>query len=493
MIAQKEKSNVLFDESDLIQSICRDSYYEFLKEFWHEIIPEDPVLNWHVKYLCDEFQKLVTPIFLMQPREADAVINVPPGTTKSTIFSVMSTGWCWTRMPSLRHIGASHTADLSLDLGGKARRIVNSEKYQAAFNLPNEKYNIKANSVVPMKDQNVKSNFQNASGGARYSVGAGGSVIGKHAHLITIDDPIDPQGALSEAAIKQTNEWIEETLSQRKVDKDVTLTILVMQRLHQIDPSGERLKKSKMLPVKHICLPAEKSPKINPPHLRRKYSGGLLDPKRLNQKVLDEALLTLGQYGKSCQYDQSPIPRGGGMFKTHKLHLVPAAPVAAYFEKIVRFWDKAGTQDGGAFTAGIKMGIHKDGSFWVFNVRKGQWAADEREEAIKQTAIADGHGVEIGVEQEGGSGGKESAESTVKRLAGFIAYARSPEGDKVWRADTFSGQVNVGNVYLVDGDWVNDYIQEMQYFPLSQYKDQIDASSGAFKELTMPKLVAGGL
>jgi len=105
----------------------------------------------------------------------------------------------------------------------------------------------------------------------------------------------------------------------------------------------------------------------------------------------------------------------------------------------------------------------------------------------------DGKTVEIGLEQEPGSGGKESAESTVRNLRGWRVRVDRPTGDKSLRADPFSVQVNNGNVSMVRGDWNEDYIEELRYFPFSKYKDQVDASSGAFNILAGRNIRAGAL
>jgi predicted phage terminase large subunit-like protein len=104
----------------------------------------------------------------------------------------------------------------------------------------------------------------------------------------------------------------------------------------------------------------------------------------------------------------------------------------------------------------------------------------------------DGHKVIVGVEQEPGSGGKESAENTVRNLAGYVVRVDRPSGDKAQRADPYSTQVNSGNVYMVKGEWNRAYIEELRFFSLlnSKEKDQVDASSGGFKLLNRP--VAGG-
>jgi len=345
-------------------------------------------------------------------------------------------------------------------------------------------------------DQGTKSYFVNTAGGSRYAVGVGGAVTGMHGHFIIVDDPLDPERAVSEVELATANRWMSETLSQRKVDKAVVPTILIMQRLHQNDPTNMLLEKSVEGGIKHICLPAFESEKINPPYLKRFYKDGLLDPVRLPRNVLEDNRRHMGEYGFSGQFMQWPVPLGGGMFKTDRIKLEEKAPNV--WAMRVRYWDKAGTENKpgsrAAYTAGVLMGrdCNKPPGFWILNVIRGRWDSASREAVIKQTARIDGKKVRVYVEQEPGSGGKESAESTIKNLAGFRVYADRPSGDKTLRADPFSVQVNANNVSMLVGAWNYDYLGELQFFPASTYKDQVDASSGAFAQVVKGKIRVGG-
>jgi len=90
---------------------------------------------------------------------------------------------------------------------------------------------------------------------------------------------------------------------------------------------------------------------------------------------------------------------------------------------------------------------------------------------------------EVGVEQEPGSGGKESAEATIRNLAGFRAFADKVTGSKEVRAEPFAAQVQGGNVLIRAGDWVLELLDELDRFPNGRYRDQVDALSGAFNRL----------
>lgn len=475
-------------EKDLIRSICKQSFFHYVKEFWDIIIPETPHWNWHIEFLCHEAQNLCERIFANKPKEHDEVVNISPGTTKSSIWSIFLPTWAWTRMPSFRFIGASYAFPLAMDLSRKARQIVHSEKYTSLFP-----------EVRLQDDQDAKHYFATDKGGYRYAVGVNGSVMGMHAHLIVIDDPLDPNEAVSELDLAAANRWIKETLSSRKVDKAVTPMVLVMQRLHQDDPTALFLAKKN---VRHICIPAEECDFINPPSLRKFYQDGLMDPIRLPRLVLEEAREN-GELFYSAQYMQNPAPPGGAMFKVSKLK---AGTPPRRFVRLARYWDKAGTAGGkGAFTVGTKMGIDQDKRFWVLDVIRVRLDSFEREELIKKTANEDGYNCWVGVEQEPGSGGKQSAEETIRSLHGFITRAHKVDastGGKERRADPWSVQVNAGNVYLpIDlkvsetqwQGWAKEWVEEHRFFPNSRYKDQVDSASGAFMMCHKRRIRIGGI
>lgn len=505
-------------------SICRDSFYRFVQMFWHEIIPEKPVWNWHLKYLCDELQYVAERVFAWwcrdcgkdlkqvdpykplkacthcgslnitqgKPKEYDLIVNVPPGSTKSTIVSVMFPPWTHTRMPWARHIGGAFAANLTFDLGRRSKDLYLSDTWKRVFP-----------ELTLRRDTHGKGYFINTLKGSVRRTTVGSVIIGEHAHFLEVDDPLDPEGARSDAELETANGWVTETISQRKVDQQVAVMILVMQRLHQNDPTGFILKKHEdkpeSMPIKHICLPAKRNKHVSPPSRRRYYgTHGLLDPVRLPQAVLTQKE-DLGAYMYAGQYDQHPVPRSGGMFKTDRI-LLDTPPVLTKFADIVRYWDKGATKDGGAYTAGVKVAkllvgkqpdplnpkkFHPLWEYWILHCERGQWDTYEREEQIDQTAKIDGTKVRMGIENEGGSTGKDIALMTIQRHSGNRISMHSPTGDKEARADPVSVQVNGRNVKIASyGDdrdaWIHPFLEELKLFPKSTYKDQVDALSGAF-------------
>ena len=217
-VLTRPKTGVATSEAKLVRALCKRSYYDFLKIFWHEVVPEQPIWNWHIEYLCSVLQESMEDVFAWRPKQHDIICNISPGSTKSLAFTVFPTPWAWTRFPSFRMIGGSHGYDLSMDLSNKSRLIVHSDLYRAAF------------PEIKLRDD-TKGHWENSKGGARYATSVGSKITGKHAHVCCIDDPLDPESSYSEEKVKVANRWCTQTIPSRKVDKLVAPTWLVMQRL----------------------------------------------------------------------------------------------------------------------------------------------------------------------------------------------------------------------------------------------------------------------
>ncbi len=160
----------------------------------------------------------------------------------------------------------------------------------------------------------------------------------------------------------------------------------------------------------------------------------------------------------------------------------------------VRYWDKAiSLSHRAAWTVGVKMGLDFQDNVWILDVKRGRWNSAEREMMILITAKSDGKRCRVAMEQEPASSGKESAENSAMMLSleGFRVVLDKVTGDKEIRADTFSVAVNAGRVILVPGPWNPIYVDEMRFFPNSRFKDQMDASSGGYGQLSKKKLRVG--
>lgn len=184
------------------------------------------------------------------------------------------------------------------------------------------------------------------------------------------------------------------------------------------------------------------------------------------------------------------------MFKREWFQIVPALPA---MKKLVAYVDKAGTKEGtGAETAIVLMGSFDDASAGLATMRTkyiilecihGRWNADQREAIIKQTAEmwrATYHHIDWWVEEEPGSGGKESAQSTIANMVGFSVKAEKVTGEKSVRAEPLASQASVGKVRMKAAAWNRYVLDELEVFPMGKIKDVVDACGGAFNKLWAP-------
>jgi phage terminase large subunit-like protein len=291
-----------------LSEACQRRFFRFVKTFWSVVVHEEPVWNWHIEFICDQLQELGFQLKERKKKEFDWVINVPPGSSKSTIVSIMFPAWLWTIDASLRIMSVSYADTLSKQLSMKSRDVIKSDLYRILFP-----------EVQIKPDKDTQNQYENTQGGDRNATSVTGTVTGFHAHVILVDDPLNAKEALSEAGLKRANSFMKDTLPTRKVDKNVTVTVLIMQRLHTEDPSGKMLAKKKK--IKHICIPGElnlgQKTNVHPPELADKYVNGLMDPNRLNKDNLEELLTDLGSYGYAGQIMQTPAPSDGGVWKKY--------------------------------------------------------------------------------------------------------------------------------------------------------------------------------
>jgi len=197
-------------------------------------------------------------------------------------------------------------------------------------------------------------------------------------------------------------------------------------------------------------------------------------------------LLPLVERKRLLEGDWDIMPGAGLVFHREWFEIVGAAPIEA---QKVRFWDLAATEKEATsgdpdYTVGAKWVRAGAGLYFIEHIARvrGRWQGIKA--LIKQTAEADGPAVQIGVEQEPGASGKALLAEIVQHLAGFTVHGYPTRGDKLTRANPWAAQAEAGNVKLVNGPWVEAFLDECEWFPEGGHDDQVDACSGAFGMLT---------
>ena len=163
---------------------------------------------------------------------------------------------------------------------------------------------------------------------------------------------------------------------------------------------------------------------------------------------------------------QRPTPRGGDLIQTGMIQVVDSYN-ERQVAKVCRYWDKAVTEDKSASkTASVKLAFMTPDCPYgvlIMDCITGRWSSAKREAVIRQTADLDGQDVVIGIEQEPGSGGKESAQNTARKtLIGYRVFLDRPSGAKEVRLEAFSAQVENGNVAILNRSWTRDYLDALE-------------------------------
>ena len=464
------------------QAIAEYEIFDILAardNFWHYRIVMNPrfVLfqKWFPRALArklrafwNDFKAGKRPILLLA---------CPPQHGKS--LSVIDfIAWAVGHDPELRVIYSSFSDRLGIRANLRLQRALASSTYARMF--PHTR--LSANNVVTLANRYLRNHevleFVEHEGYFRNTTVLG-SITGEALDLCVIDDPM--KGRAEANSMNQRDKvwsWLTDDVFSRFSEQGALLVI--MTRWHLDDPAGRLLEHfgDRVSLVRYPAI-AEEDEEF-------RKAGEPLFPEIKSLEFLEQRRSLYTQASWQALYQQTPIVAGGGLFPLEKVEIIPELPAAKDVVSVARYFDKAGTEAGGAYTAGVLMLRMRDGTFVVADVRRGQWSALDRERVIRQTVMSDHEiypTVKVYVEQEPGSGGKESAEATVRMLAGYSAQADRVTGAKEVRADPFAAQWQAGNVRIVAAPWNRAYLNEMETAPAGKYVDQMDASTGAFNKI----------
>lgn len=298
---------------------CSRDFTWFVREAWKIVEPGAELKwNWHMDVLC----AYITAYH--ERRIKRLILNVPPGTMKSLLVSVMAPAWAWTRWPERRYINLTNEKELASRDSLRMRDIVQSDWYQERWGDK-----VKLSTV-----QSQKTNFANTKRGFRIGLGITSNITGKRGTDLIIDDPIDAKKAFSEVEINEVNNTYDSAVSSRLNDLDNDGIMLIMQRVKTNDLTGHLLKKKLQdWVIVRIPMRYEGSQDWNPIkdlgiedsklYDPRKKKGELLFPERFSEKAVRALEEDLGSYGTAGQLQQRPSPLGGGIIKKHWWRMWP--------------------------------------------------------------------------------------------------------------------------------------------------------------------------
>ena len=452
-------------EISVEREYCRRSLANFAKRAWHVLEPSAELKwGWCLDAICEHLEAVT------RGHISQIVINVPPGTMKSLLTSVIWPAWEWgpCNMPSKRFVGVAHSEKLSLRDNMKCRRLIESDWYQRLW------------PIELVQDQNAKGKFENTSTGLREAVAFTG-ITGIRGDRVVFDDPHSVSAANSPDVIYRDSTLFRESIPTR-INNDESAIVIIMQRLNQADVSQVAID----LGYDHLCIPMRYDPEnttespigwVDP----RTEPDELMFPERFAEDHVAMLERSLGPFAVAGQLQQRPVPREGGLFKRDWFNMVDDIPAGTVF---CRGWDVAATARSknarADYTAGVKLGLTPQGRYIIAHAVRAQIDASAVDGFLSDIAKVDGPLCQISFPQDPGASGKFKAQEVVKTLAGFRVHTSAETGSKQDRADAFASQARIGNVDVLRGVWNDAYFDEMCIFPGGEHDDQVDATSRAF-------------
>lgn len=469
----KERLKRLLEEKQ--RRLCAVSLADFIKGAWHVIEPETQLQwNFHLDVLCDDLEYISRALAGDTPPEFPIrdVYNVPPRYMKSIAISVMWPVWEWGpfAMPWSRWLFGSYDMGLATDHSVARRTIIESEWYQKRW----------GHVFTLSTDQNVKTQFANNRRGVMRATSVGGGKIGRGGHRVVLDDPHDPEKILSDEIRERDVRVFRQGFTTRLDDKRRGAIVIVMQRLHDGDISA--VAESLGYRVVKFDNPCQEDTTITSRAGRvvHRKAGDILWPAREDAAQVEAMRRVLGPYGFAGQYLQRPTPAGGVIFQREWWKFYRVLP-ARYDAKAISI-DCAfkGTEDSD-FVASI-VAVFVGARTYIVELHKERLTFNGTKSLITTQRARHQDASRIYVEDK--ANGPAIIDDLKEKIAGLVAV--DPQGGKIARAWSASGDVEAGNVLLPEyldehgtviagREWVADFIDITAKFPKVPNDDDVDA------------------
>jgi predicted phage terminase large subunit-like protein len=459
-----EKAALL--RSQLAEKLAND-FAAFVKKAWRILHPTRPLVwSWHYDLLCE----YMTAVKLRKVKRL--IVNVPPRTAKSTIATICFPCFVWASDPSQNFLSASYSLDLSTEHSVMRRSLLQSGWYRRMWG---DKFSLSG-------DRNQVAQFMNDRRGQMIATSIGGTTQGRGCDIAIIDDPVSPDQALSDAERKTANNWIDNTLRSRLNDPSTGAIVLVMQRLHEVDPTGYLLDQEPGVWT-HLRIPLEaeeteiwKFPISN--IVIQRDVGGILMPGRFTETAVEE--LKRHRLRWAGQYQQRPSPMGGNMIKRKEVRYYGGMDAAtgqederlpaAFDIKLISVdcaFKDAATSD---YVAIGVIGV-KGRKRYVLNVVNAHLDAAATEAEIRRQR--DVHRPVGAVLVEDKANGPAVVQRLRMNVHGVIEI--NPEGGKTARMFAAAPEWQAGDWYVDrNAAWTEPFIEQITTFPNGRHDDMAD-------------------
>jgi predicted phage terminase large subunit-like protein len=433
-----------------IQNKAKTDFMSFVKAVWPEFI-EGP----HHRVVAKKFNDLAT------GKIKRLIVNMPPRHTKSEFASFLLPAWMVGRNPKLKIIQATHTGELAVRFGRKAKTLIDSQEYAKIFD------------TRLREDSQAAGRWETAQGGEYFAAGVGGAITGRGADLLIIDDPHSEQDALSPTAMENAYEWY--TSGPRQRLQPGASIVLVMTRWSKKDLTGILLKNQKEIKGDQwevVEFPAILDHGSKPEAVWPQYWG-------LEELEKVKATLPVGKW--NAQWMQRPTSEEGALIKREwwrtwdydeppNLHYVIQSYDTAYLKKE--------TADFSAITTWGVFYPNEDSpaNLILVDAIKGRYEFPElRRIALDQYKYWNPESVIIEAKAAGLPLTYELRQMDIP----VQNFTPSKGNDKHVRVNTCAPLFESGMIWAPDQKFAEEVIEECAAFPHGDHDDLVDSTTQA--------------
>ena len=437
--------------------LCQDNFIYFVKNVWPDFIcrlDKNPKRWGHHQIIAAEFTKI------SKERKGRLIINMPPRHTKSEFASYLFPAWMIGKFPKLKIMQVSHNSELSARFGSKVRNLMDSPEYKQIFG-----------DVKLREDSKAKGRWETNHGGEYYAAGVGGSITGRGADLLIIDDPHTEQDALSDTAMEKSFEWYVSGPRQR-LQPGGTI-VVVMTRWAQDDLTGRLIKAQKEPKAdrwKQISFPAI-MPNEEP-----------VWPEYWEKEELLKVKASLPIRNWSAQYMQEPTSEEGAIIKREWWRPWKKKDVPN-LQGIIQSYDTAFSKKETAdYSAITTWGIFfpeegKEPNVILLDAMKGKYDFPELKAiALEQYKYWEPETVVI----EAKATGQPLAQEFRRMGIPVVDFVPTKGKDKFVRVNSVAPLFESGAIWYPEGEhWAEEVIEECAAFPHGAHDDYVDSMSQA--------------
>lgn len=389
------------------------------------------------------------------------ILTMPPRHGKSMSVTETFPAWFLGRNPDKRVIEVSYSDSLARNFGDKCRRKI-EEFGLEIFGVELDRRRI------DKSDWGIEGHV-----GGMVAAGIGGSITGKGADLLIIDDPIKNRLEANSKTYRERvwSEW-QSTLATRLHPGG--RVVVVLTRWHEDDLAG-RLIAAEPGRWKILNLPAiadEEDPLGREP-------GKALWPARYDEKALARVKVTVGSRDWEALYQGRPSPAEGEVWKRDWWQYYRQAP--AHFDEVIQSWDCAFKDTNKSdYVVGQVWGRKGANKYLLDQVRARMDIVATMQAMTVLSAKWPKARAKL-VEDK--ANGTAVIRMLKNKIPGLIAF--NPDGGKEVRAQAVAPDIEAGNVFLPENaPWVHDFVAECAAFPSGAHDDQVDSASQALNRLS---------